>query len=232
MLQMHLHQNMMYWKVLDDQEFLTLHNVLNNTMKERTARGLGVRQSASIITLSHENKMFKCGVLDEDTPEKLLKMVIYMLGLHLALRGGVEHNRLRRPGFQCQIVTEFDQETGKEILVYREDLLQKTNQGGLLSKQRNKLVKVFPASDRSCCPVHLFGKYIGLLPSSKSCGKLYLRPRLRSIPSAWYCDQPYGKNKVATMVKKLCEAANIQGKFSNHSLRASSPSRMYHEDVP
>ena len=129
MLQMHLHQNMMYWKVLDDQEFLTLHNVLDNTMKERTARGLGVRQSASIITLSHENKMFKCGVLGEDTPEKLLKMVIYMLGLHLALRGGVEHNRLRRPGFQCQIVTEFDQETGKEILVYREDLCKKQTRG-------------------------------------------------------------------------------------------------------
>ena len=54
-----------------------------------------------------------------------------MMGLHLALRGGIEHLRLRlrRPGFDCQIVMEIDELTGKEILVYTEDPLQKTNQG-------------------------------------------------------------------------------------------------------
>ena len=106
-----------------------------------------------------------------------------MMGLHLALRGGVEHTRLRHPGLDCQIVNEIDEVTGKEILIYREDPLQKTNQGGVTSRQNNKIVRVFPASDKSRCPVRLFLKYCRLLLETKSCGKLYLRPKIRNTSS-------------------------------------------------
>ena len=51
MIQMHLHQNGIYWKLLDGD------NVLDNLMKQRTAMGLGVRQSSTIITLGHEDKL-------------------------------------------------------------------------------------------------------------------------------------------------------------------------------
>ena len=113
---MHLYQNGIYWKLLDGEAFHGLRNVLDNLMKQRTAMGLGVRQPSTIISLEHENKLFSSGALVESNPETLLRIVIYMLGLHLALRGGVEHNRLRRPGVNCQIVTEVDEDTGKEIL--------------------------------------------------------------------------------------------------------------------
>ena len=232
MVQMYLQQGGVNWKLLDDREFCTLRNVLDNTMKERHAQGFGVRQSAAIISLENEEKMFQCGALGEADPEQLLHTVIYMLGLHLALRGGVEHTRLRRPGFECQIETDFDEAMGKEILIYKEDPLQKTNEGGLCSKQTKEIVKVFPSENPSRCPVRLFGKYVGLLPNGRSCGKLYLRPKVKTNPSVWYCDQPYGKNKVCSTVKKLCEIAKIPGKFSNHSLRATSASRMFHKNVP
>ena len=60
-------------------------------MNEHTAIRLGVRRSSSVISLDNENRMFDLGILGEDTPIKLLETVIYMLGLHLALRGGVKH---------------------------------------------------------------------------------------------------------------------------------------------
>ena len=232
MIQMHLHQNGVYWKLLDGECFQSLRNVLDNLMKQRTAMGLGVRQSSSIITLDHENRMFECGALGKNDPETLLRTVIYMLGLHLALRGGVEHYRLRRPGFNCQITTDVDESSGQEILVYKEDPLQKCNQGGLRSKNSNKTVKVFPSSDFRKCPVRLFVKYINLLPSGNSCGKLYLRPKMKYTPSCWYWDQPYGKNKVGSTVRKVCELAKIKGKFTNHSLRATSASRMFQANIP
>ena len=59
---------------------------------------LGVRKSADVISLSHEDKLFNLGTLGEGSPLQLLKTVIYMLGLHFALCGGIEHNNLRRPG--------------------------------------------------------------------------------------------------------------------------------------
>ena len=232
MIQMFLNERGVYWKLLDGENFHQLRNTVDNVMKDRHAKGLGVKKSSQVISLANEAKLFESRALGEENPIQLLRTVIYMLGLHLALRGDLEHMRLRRPGFGCQITTELDDKSGKEILVYREDPLQKTNQGGLIGKCQNKVVKVFPSANRSRCPVKLFGKYIGLLPNSKSCGKLYLHPRAKPTPSVWYCDAPFGKNKIYSNVKDVCKLAGIEGKFTNHSLRATCASRMFSCQIP
>ena len=108
MIQMYLHENSLFWKLLDNMEFTELRNVLDNTMKERHGSGLGVRKSSDIITLDHENKMFNQGVLGDENAEQLLRTVIYMVGLHCALRGGIEHSNLRRPGCNSQFSFEHD----------------------------------------------------------------------------------------------------------------------------
>ena len=231
MIQMYLHENSIYWKLLEDQEFLSLRNVVDNTMKETHSAGMGVRKSSEIISLDNENQMFEKGILGDDSPEKLLKTVIYMLGLHCALCGGVEHSNLRRPGFNEQIKIEVDG-GGVEHLVYTEDPLQKTNQGGLNVKKFNKIVKFFPSSNKMKCPVYIYKKYVGLLPRSSVCKKFYLRCKKKPTPSLWFCDQPYGINKIKNTVKDICSQAGIVGKFTNHSLRATCESRMYAQNIP
>ena len=151
MVQMYLQKNGIFWKLLDQSEFVQLCNVLDNTMKERHATGLGVCQSSKIITLDHENKMFNQGILGESNPQQLLDTMIYMIGMHCALRGGLEHNKLQRPGCNSQFYFEFD-ERGVECLVYKEDPLQKTNQGGLVCKGTSKIVYVYAASDKKGVP--------------------------------------------------------------------------------
>ena len=160
---------------------------------DRHAEGLGVRWSSEIISTNHEETLFTSGVLGGDIPLKLLCTIIYMVGLHCALCGGTEHNKIQRPGFDCQLNVEID-ECGIERLVYHEDPLQKTNQGGLLSKRNNKIVYVYGSSNKERCPLYYFKKYIGLLPVTKRCAKLYMRPKKKFSPSTWYCDQPYGFN--------------------------------------
>ena len=189
MIQMHLHENSIFWKLLDQPEFLTLRNVVDNTMKERHAAGLGVHKSSDIITLDQEDTLFKSGVLGEHNPEQLLKTVIYMIGMHCTLRGGAEHNNLHRPGFDSQFFLENDNK-GKEWLVYKEDPLQKNNQGGLICKGTSKIVYIYAASERARCPIYLYKKYVSLLPMSRSCKKFYLRCRKNPTPCVWYCDQP------------------------------------------
>ena len=125
-IQMFLHENMILWKLLDHPQFVALRNVLDNTMKERHREGLGVRQSAEIITLSHENRMFETGVLGTDAPDQLLNTVIYVVGMHFALRGGVEHNNLRLPGKGNNSQVTFRKDSkGIESVVYQEDPCQK-----------------------------------------------------------------------------------------------------------
>ena len=225
MLQMYLHENGLYWKLLEDQEFLGMRNVLDNTMKERTAQGLGVTISSSVISLDQESQLFDRGILGEDNPEKLVYTVIYMMGLHLALWGGVKHTRLRHPGFDSQISIEIDDKQ-REHLVYKADPLQKNNQGGIGCFNSTKTVYVYKASNTLRCPVCLFKKYVKLLLNGKSCKKLYLHPKVKPTPSVWFCDQPLGNNKVTTAVKTICKKAGFVGKFTNHSLRATSASKV------
>ena len=59
-----------------------------------------------------------------------------------------------------------------------------------------------------------------------------MRPKIKALPYVWYCDQPFGNNKVANCVKEMCKEAGIEGKFANHSLHATSASRMYQSLVP
>ena len=56
--------------------------------------------------------------LGEGDPQQLLITVVYIVGLHFALRGGTEHYRSHRPGFDSQISFEVD-DHGVERVVYR-----------------------------------------------------------------------------------------------------------------
>ena len=86
MVQMYLHENTLFWKLLDGDEFMCLRNVVDNTMKERHAMGLGIKQSSEVISLAHEDIMFRNGILGDENPIQLLQTVIYMVGLHCAFK--------------------------------------------------------------------------------------------------------------------------------------------------
>ena len=131
--------------------------------------------------------MFNQGILGDENPMQLLRTMIYMMGMHCALRGGVEHSNLRHPGCNSQFKIERDT-CGVEMLVYREDPLQKTNQGGLLSKGTSKIVYIYGASSKAHCPIELFKKYCRLMPETKRCEKFYLRCRKAPTPSVWFCE--------------------------------------------
>ena len=123
--------------------------------------------------------------------------------------GGAEHNNLRRPG--CDSQFSFDHDTsGREHLVYKEDPLQKTNQGGLTFKGTSKVVYIYGASKKERCPIFIFKKYLRLMPDSKTCRKLCLRVQKAPTPNVWYCDQPYGMNKVKTTVKNICKEGALE----------------------
>ena len=51
-------------------------------------------------------------------------------------------------------------------------------------------------------------------------------------PAIWYCDAPYGKKKIYSNVKDVCKMAGVEGNYTNHSLRATSASRMFADQIP
>ena len=154
-----------------------------------------------------------------------------MLGLHCALRGGVEQRQLRRPGFNSQFELISD-ENGVECIRYTEDLSSKTNQGGLNEKRLSgKVVYIYPNDNAERDPVRLYKKYVELLPKGKSCGKLYMKPRVKLTSDCWYCDQAYSRNNLSVVVKTIMESAKIPGYFTNHSLRRTAATRLFMAQV-
>lgn len=73
-------------------------------MKSLQKEGLGFNpKKADVVSTAAEEQLWVTGALGKDTPEKLLRSLVYLLGVNLALRTG-EHRKLRREMFQVSLV--------------------------------------------------------------------------------------------------------------------------------
>ncbi len=227
-IQMHLESEGLYWKLIDDSNFVNVKYTLDNLMKLRTEQGMSLHtRKAEVLTYDHEEQLWQCRVLGSSNPEQLINTVVFMVGLHCCLRAGKEHRNLRGFGFDSQF--QFVFLNGVRYLKYIEDIGLKTNKGGLKHRKlKPKEVLIFPDTEkRERCPVELVRKYMCKMPQVKWCNAFYLRPLKNYTSSEWYHDLPMGLNALSKVVKRLCARAGTEGHFTNHSLRASSVTRMY-----
>lgn len=136
---------------------MQLKNTLDHLMKERVQQGVVDRnRKAEILTLEEENRLWASGVLGTSTPQTLLDTMLYLNGLHFALRAGKEHRDLRWTNPQITLHTGPE---GRQFLRYAEDS-SKTNQGGLKHRgNRQKVVHAYEDENKKRCIVHTFLLY-------------------------------------------------------------------------
>ena len=233
-LQFYLEKRGLFWKLIDDQEMVRLKFTLDNLMKKHCAERLGSTMSAQPITFEHEELLWEMGILGEQQPNQLRNTVLFLLGISFALHGGDEHRRLQCPGFEPQITVMKD-EKGVKFLCFQEDLKTKTNQGGLSGKNfKARSLKVYGnQSNLDRDVVRLFEKYVGLLPQNPKCGAFYKYGLAYSSmrPCCWYSDKPVRVNSLKKVVSDMMKQAGIDGKFTNHSLRATTATHMFEKGV-
>lgn len=203
-------------------------------MKELSSQGKHAkRESAAIITVDQENAMWESGVLGEDNPKQFSKTLLYLVGMHFALRAGAEHRNLR-VGVDSQIKLKHDDTSDVWFLEYTEDI-SKTNQGGLDHKGvKRKVVRAYQnTSNPDRCIVHYWKKHLAVRPKSDQCpNDFYLRPLNQpNAQGVWFAMQPIGRVKLGNTVSELAKEAGLTGKVTNHSLRATCASRLYRNDV-
>ena len=121
----------------------------------------------------------------------------------------------------------------RPYFLYVEDM-SKNNQFGL--KRRKflpKFVKQFSnESNPDRCFTRLFKLYNSVCPVDRPNVAFYLKPlTVKRADGCWFSKQPLGHNILANMVKRMCSSAGIHGYKTNHSLRATSASRLYHKGV-
>ena len=233
-IQKYLQVNKLNWRLVDGPEFIDLHTVLDNVMQEHTAMNVGVvKRQAEVISYETEKDLWDRGFLGEDTPDKLRNTVLFMLGVNVYLRAIEEHYYLHRPSPDeaSQISFEHDSQNVK-CLVYREDTVTKTHDGGLNDMKRDrKIVWVYPSEDSTHCPVRLVEKYMNLCPKYYGKKNFYLQSLSKTRPSQWYGNQVIGQNSLSKVVKVLMKEAGIEGFFTNHSLCRTCGTRLFQAGV-
>ncbi len=121
-------------------------------------------------------------------------------------------------------------------LLYIEDS-SKNHQGGL--KQRKfvpKKVKHFAnTQDPARCFVRILQLYLSKLPTDAPESSFYFKPLTKfthqSTCIAWFSKQSIGHNTLTKMMSSICISAGVQGFKTNHSLRATSATRLYQKGV-
>ena len=91
---------------------------------------------------------------------------MFLIGINCGLRAGDEHHVLRRDGYNKPSQFSFQgNDKGVRCLVYTEDTVNKTNDGGLASMRKDRKVRwINPNENINCCPVRLVDKYVSLFP--------------------------------------------------------------------
>ncbi len=90
-------------KLLEYPSLVKMWNTLNNRMKELSKDGIVCEyQQAKPISVKDEEHLWKSGLLGNDTPEKLVNTLLYLVGLHFALRACDEHKVLK-VGYYSQL---------------------------------------------------------------------------------------------------------------------------------
>ena len=112
--------------IIKDPQFDGFRRTLNGEMKRLQSSGLGVkRKQAELISIEEKNLLWEKGCLGDSDPQTLLDTVLFLCGVHFALRSGQEHHNLSLSQFKIEM-----DEGGSPCLVYTENT-SKNNQGGL-----------------------------------------------------------------------------------------------------
>ena len=233
-IQKYLNVNKINWKLIEGDEFEVVKTVLDNVMKERTALNIGVKKKqAKFIPHKLEESMWEKGVLGEDCPDRLRDTVLFLIGTNCMLQASDEHYQLRRPTpvEGSQLMFEMS-DNGLRCLVYREDTISKTHDGGLKDMRSDrKEVWVFPREEPELCCVRLVDKYLRLCPKYQKCTNFYLHSLAKPTPNQWYSEQVVGQNTLSKTVKRLFTEANIEGFYTNHSCRRAGTTRLFQAGV-
>ena len=208
-------------------------HTLDSVSSELHRKGIGAqRKSASVITFEDENVLWERGLLGDDSPRVLQHTVFYHAGMQFCLWGIQEHYDMRR---QQLVRVPADLQIYDEQVYYKYvEFVSKNNQHRFKdTNASNKEVKVHAIPGCFRCLVKLLDKYLEKLPLDAQ--YVYMRPldKIQTSPTKpWYTKQRVGYNTIKGFILKLFATSGLEGLHTNHSLRATSITRMFKADVP
>lgn len=227
----HFKTNMCFLNLFKDDAFHHFREVLDVACKESSKAGSNALRQAETISLEEEELMWSHGVLGDKDSTTLIQTLLYLNGLHFALRSGQEHRSLTVD--QIRVIKPTT-ENDYYVLEYIETT-SKTNNGGLkhrkIEPKKVKHIDINSIENPSRSHALFLLKFLDLRPHNCPTNAFYLTPIKSRTSGNWYKSTPIGHNTLASVVKKMCSACGITGNKTNHSLRATCATRLYENGV-
>ena len=146
----------------------------------------------------YEQTLWDRKILDSSTPQGLLYCVFFYNGKHLHLRGGDKHRNLKISQFKLDVVDVDGSK--RQCYVFTEN-------GSKNRELKNKILEVSEAGEQQY--FHILDLYLSKLPKAAIerdvfyvCSSTVYKP-----DQPWYTSVPVGRNKLSSMVKKMCSLA-------------------------
>lgn len=217
----------------NDLRFRDLMLTLDSISSELHRQGVGAqRKHAGVITHDDENMLWEQGRLGNTSPRVLQHTVFFCCGLQFCLRG-IQEQYDMTPNQLMRVPN--DRMVYNEHVYYKYvEYISKNNQHKFKDiNSKNKKVKVYALVGNAKCLVKLLDQYLEKLPVDAP--YFYMRP-LEQAPSdsskAWYTRQRVGFNTLKGYVNKVFKGSGLECDYTNHSLRATSITRMFASKVP
>ena len=221
--------------IMTDKEFVDLRNILDTLFHKLHSEGVGTTKNTTpVLNDNDEEKLWTSGVLDQETSQGLLNCIFFLNGKNFCLREGIEHRELKLSQFNREVVN-FE---GRHKVRYTyTEYVSKNRAGGLKQlNQDNKTVHQYESENLERCHVLLLDKYISKLPEeAKKKDLFYLRPKPHKPKdplAPWYMAIPVGRHTLSDMMKQMSTEAQLDQKYTNHSLRAYGVTKLFRANLP
>ncbi|XP_063065811.1 uncharacterized protein LOC134457768 [Engraulis encrasicolus] len=226
-LERHLKENRYHYSITRDPEFRRSQEALKRKQLELKVKGKGNKPHKALkLTTSDELQLRKRGLLSRHNPEGLLNLVWlnttrafgHCTGFHsAALRWGDIRLTCPEAGLECLEWTY--QEPGDGIRAPR--------RAGTECR-----IYATPTHPHTC-PVQDYREYAQRRPQAMlhSSAPFYLsiKPVVNLAALHWFNCSALGKNKLAKMVKVMCEKGGIPGRHTNFSVYQSCSAVSEHQ---
>ncbi|KAK6178295.1 hypothetical protein SNE40_013098 [Patella caerulea] len=188
-------------------------------------------RKAQKLTDEDEELLWQSGELGMHSPQSLLNTVWYFNGLLFCFRGNDEHSQLMLNDLELL----SDPVLG-EYVQFREKST-KTRQSGENDNRKGFIPRMYSNKENpDRCPVAAYKLYISKRPSLMfhEDARFYLQPKsLKNVEcKVWFTSQSIGINTLQKMMPRMAQIAGLNGRFTNHSVRATSISRLSDAGVP
>ena len=160
--------------------------------------------------------------------------MIFLCGMHFALRSGQEHRTLKisqfelvKPASEPPYIIYYE----NFYIIYYEKFSKNNSEG--LSSRKVKPKQVIHHSNMknpSRCLVNLYQKYLEHRPDVKETS-FYLTPLKKPKSTVWYTKIPVGHNTLSKTVSRLCKAGEILGYKTNHSLQVTTATHLFQSGI-